>query len=248
MLTLFELSYLGVEPFLPPLHRLVRHELLSRLRDFHGRPRLLDVGGRKSHATIGIPADVTVTDLPRESDAQMRRHLGINPAMADQTRRRRSNVRDVVLDDMSRSELPTQSFDVIVAIEVLEHVEEDDAFVGHVARILKPGGLFLMTTPNGDFIPRTNRDHKRHYKRSQLESLLSAHLDDVRVWYGIRQSPARKRGLKSWSPRRPLGTLSSIAGNMVNYRESTVPGLSEEAVGTCHLLATARSREAETGH
>jgi SAM-dependent methyltransferase len=248
MLTLFELSYLGMEPFLPSLHRLVRSELLTRLGDLGDRPRLLDVGGRKSHVTIGIPADVTVTDLPRDTDAQVRRHLGVTPGMAEQTRRRRSNVRDVVLDDMTRSALPSQSYDVIVAVEVLEHVEEDDAFVGHVARILKPGGLFLMTTPNGDFIPRKNRDHKRHYKKSQLESLLSAHFDDVDVWYGVRQSPARLRGLQSWSPRRPLRTLSSIAGNLVNYRESTVPGLSEEAEGTCHLLATARCREPEAWH
>jgi SAM-dependent methyltransferase len=233
---------------LPPLNRLVRRELQTWLRGSRVRPRLLDVGGRKSHVTIGIPADVTVTDVARVSQVQRNMNLGINDEMVRQTRRRRSNIRDMVVDDMTRSALPSQSFDVIVAIEVLEHVEEDDAFVRNVARILKPGGLFLMTTPNGDFIPRRNRDHKRHYKRSQLESLLSAHLDDVKVWYGIRLTPARRRGLHSWSPRRPLRTLSSISGNLVNYKESTVPGVSEEAMGTCHLLATARSRKPDPEH
>jgi SAM-dependent methyltransferase len=248
VLTLFELSYVGLEPFLPPLHRLVRRELLTWLRGSRVRARLLDVGGRNSHVTIGLPADVTVTDVARVSHKQRNMNLGIDDDMVRRTRRRRSNIRDVVVDDMTQSELPSRSFDVVVAVEVLEHVEEDDAFVSHVARILRPGGLFLMTTPNGDFIPRTNRDHKRHYKRSQLESLLSAHFDDVKVWYGIRLTPARRRGLASWSPRRPLRTLASIAGNLVNYKESMVPGVSEQATGTCHLLATARARKPEPEH
>lgn len=242
-MTLFELSYLSLEPFLPPLHRLVRRELQARLRDLGDRPRLLDVGGRKSHVTIGVPADVTVTDLPRESDLQKRYSLGINADIADQTRRRRSNIQDIVLDDMTRSVLPSQSFDAIIAVEVLEHVEEDDAFVRNVARVLKPGGRFLMTTPNGDFIKNVSKDHKRHYKRSQLEALLAAHLDDVEVWYAVKHSESRLRGLHGWSPRHPVRTLSSMAGSWANYRESVVPGLAREAVGTCHLFASARARK-----
>ena len=42
---------------------------------------ILDIGGRKSHYTIGIAGSVTITDLPRETDIQQRLHLGVTPAM-----------------------------------------------------------------------------------------------------------------------------------------------------------------------
>ena len=44
----------------------------------------------------------------------------------------RSNVDDYVLDDMTSTSLAPASFDAVVAVEVLEHVEADDAFVANV--------------------------------------------------------------------------------------------------------------------
>ena len=40
------------------------------------------------------------------------------------------------------------SFDVAVAVEVLEHVDGHDHFFAEVARVLKPGATLLFTTPN----------------------------------------------------------------------------------------------------
>ena len=242
MLTSFELTYWGLEPFLPAVHGLVRQELRRLTRGSRSRPRLLDVGGRKSHVTIGVPADVTVSDLPRASSLQEELHLGINDGIIRQTMRRRSNIREVVFDDMTKTNLPSGSFDLVVAVEVLEHVEEDDLFVRNVAKVLRPGGTFLMTTPNGDCVRNTNPDHKRHYRRAQLEELLASHFADVRVWYAVLGSPWRDRGLESWSPRHPWRTLSSMAGNLVNRLESRSPKLAEQPVGPQHLFAVARAR------
>jgi ubiquinone/menaquinone biosynthesis C-methylase UbiE len=38
-------------------------------------------------------------------------------------------------------------FDVIVSVEVMEHVEDLDAYLCDVSRLLKPGGYFVWTTP-----------------------------------------------------------------------------------------------------
>jgi SAM-dependent methyltransferase len=41
-------------------------------------------------------------------------------------------------------------FDTIICIDVLEHLSEDQVFLGEIRRVLRPGGLALVTVPNGD--------------------------------------------------------------------------------------------------
>jgi len=43
---------------------------------------------------------------------------------------------------------PDNSFDVVVAIEVLEHILDHETFFSEINRILKPGGRFFASTPN----------------------------------------------------------------------------------------------------
>ncbi|NUO62697.1 MAG: methyltransferase domain-containing protein [Gemmatimonadaceae bacterium] len=239
-MTAFEMAYRCAEPFLPPLYASVRRQLLA-ITGPDERPReLLDVGGRKSHYTIGVPANVTISELPRETETQVALGLGVTEEMVARTRDRRSNVRAIVLDDMTRSALPDASFDLAVAVEVLEHVEEDALFVREVARVLRPGGVFLMTTPNGDTTPKPhNADHKRHYTRAQLRELLSSVFPDVHVEYAVVGSRFRRAGLKSWSVRHPLRTVASMGANVINRLESARPDVPARAIGTRHLIARA---------
>jgi SAM-dependent methyltransferase len=144
---------------------------------------------------------------------------------------------------MTCSSLPSNSFDSVVAVEVLEHVEEDALFVREVHRVLKPGGVFLMTTPNGDFVTVPHRDHKRHYRREQLDALLSSVFEEVEVEYAIQDGKFRKFGLKSWSVRRPVRTGLSMIGNFVNSIQSSREVLKHQPLGTRHLIATARKRD-----
>lgn len=238
-MTRFEIAYLCAEPFLPALYRQVRTRLIAIARSCPDRPEILDVGGRKSHYTIGVPGRVTISDLPRVSDVQHRLNLGITPSIAGQTIARRSNVGSVVVDDMTRSALGAASADCVVAVEVLEHVAEDARFVAEVCRVLRPGGVFLMTTPNGEFIPNTNPDHKRHYTRQQLHELLAGEFEAVEVDYAVRAGVFAKWGLRSFSARHPLRTVLSAAGNLVNGMLSAQSVVKRRSQGTCHLVAVA---------
>jgi ubiquinone/menaquinone biosynthesis C-methylase UbiE len=238
-MTSFEKFYKAMTPFLIALHR-IAHEDIRKLsiEKFNGKPNILDVGGRKSHYTIGVPGEVTISDLPRETEVQETLHLGINDGMIELTKKRRTNIVSVVYDDMTKSALPDNSFDMIVAIEVLEHVPEDKKFLDEVYRVLKPGGYFYMTTPNGDARPIPhNSDHVRHYLRQDLQKMMDGIFDEAKVTYAVLLSKPRTWGLKSFSVGKPLRTLRAMYGNTISYKESTRPEVAQMSKNTAHLKA-----------
>jgi SAM-dependent methyltransferase len=236
---LYELTYIFCEPGLPVLYRRVRTKLRAIAKESRGTARILDVGGRKSHYTIGVPARITITDRPRQSALQHRLHLGIDDQIAAEIRIRRSNVEQILLDDMTNSKLESCSFDCAVAVEVLEHVEDDAAFTREVRRVLKPNGVFLMTTPNGDFVPNRNPDHKRHYRRSELEALLRTEFNSVDVTYAIPDTGSYRRALRSWSATRPVSTVLAFLGGIVNSIEERRSQCPPNGAGMQQLIAIA---------
>ena len=53
----------------------------------------------------------------------------------------------VVADDIRRSALPAASFDVVLCTEVLEHVVESPAALAGMRRLLRSGGVLVLSTP-----------------------------------------------------------------------------------------------------
>lgn len=236
----YEMGRLLAEPVLPPLYKQVRARLRNLIKMRGKSPRILDVGGRKSPYTIGLPAAITLIDLPRESDVQEKLYLGLNEQIIGQVKQRRSNVEEVILGDMTNSGLPDESFDMVVSVEVIEHVEADELFVSEISRVTKRGGIVLLTTPNGDWVENKNPDHKRHYHKDQLQELLEKYFSEVRIDYAIIGGRYRKMGLKSWSLAKPATIAMSIFGNVVNGIQSTENKVRNQAAGTHHLIAIAK--------
>lgn len=50
--------------------------------------------------------------------------------------------------DTGRIDLPDGRADVVVAVETIEHLENPRAFMRELARLTKPGGWVIVTTPN----------------------------------------------------------------------------------------------------
>jgi SAM-dependent methyltransferase len=242
MMTLHELGRSSVAPLLPPIYTQFRRMLLREVQKGGPMPEILDVGGRKSPYTIGIPAKITIIDLPRETDVQNDLNLGINEEIVRRVKYKRSNISKVIFGDITNSDLESDSFDIVISVEVLEHVEDDEKFVSEVYRILRPGGRFLMTTPNGDFVENKNPDHKRHYKKEQLGNLLNRHFNNVKIDYAIAGGYYRKLGLKSWSVKRPMQTIASAFGNVVNSIQSSNGKMRDKAIGAHHLFAFAEKK------
>ena len=79
------------------------------------------------------------------------------------------------------------SFDLVVMLAVLEHLDYPEAILHEIARILKPGGGLLLTFPSwhakpvleflsfrlGIVNPDEIRDHKRYFNREDLFRIIS---------------------------------------------------------------------------
>jgi SAM-dependent methyltransferase len=122
--------------------------------------------------------------------------------------------RDMRLDNLSAAVEDAFAFrhdaryDVIVASEVIEHVLDPDALLANIVRHMAPGGLLIVTTPNGygpweisnyvrphhvarrwnwlrrlagkpPYVAGTGPDHCQHYTRGRLVKLFRRHGLDV---------------------------------------------------------------------
>lgn len=65
------------------------------------------------------------------------------------------------------------SFDYVVSFQVIEHIRNDKAFVREVYRVLKPGGKFIVSTPNKPMSLTRNPWHVREYTAAEFSNLLS---------------------------------------------------------------------------
>jgi SAM-dependent methyltransferase len=66
---------------------------------------------------------------------------------------------------------PDATFDLAVALDVLEHVEDDEAALRQLARVLVPGGRLLVTVPQYGWLWGEHdvlSHHHRRYTRARL--------------------------------------------------------------------------------
>ncbi len=75
--------------------------------------------------------------------------------------------------------------DLVVSSQVVEHLWDQDAFVAGCARVLRPGGSLLVTTPNRRTFPPGNPFHHRELDAGELVALVDGHLEVTAV-LGVR--------------------------------------------------------------
>lgn len=94
--------------------------------------------------------------------------------------------------DFERDLLPfaDDSIDIAASLAVIEHVREPDLFLGEIFRLLKPGGLIYLSTPNFqlDFKNFYNDPtHVKPYTPTSIEEMLRLHgFLDVATFPGLR--------------------------------------------------------------
>lgn len=97
--------------------------------------RLLEVGASAGNFLVSCRDDgweVSGVELGGPSSRYAREHRGLN----------------VVTGTIHDAGFPADSFDVVAAWATLEHVPDPREVIGEIFRVLRPGGLFVLSVPN----------------------------------------------------------------------------------------------------
>jgi 2-polyprenyl-3-methyl-5-hydroxy-6-metoxy-1,4-benzoquinol methylase len=79
------------------------------------------------------------------------------------------------------SGLADNAYDVVVSFQVIEHIADDKLFLAEIHRVLKPGGIALVTTPNRRMSLSRNPWHIREYMPDELRTLATSVFPYVEV-------------------------------------------------------------------
>lgn len=158
-----------------------RLKWMDRQIDWAGKT-VLDVGcagGFMSEALDARGAAVTGIDPAEDAIAAAQAHA-------------QQGSRDIRYDVGVGEALPyaDESFDAVVCVDVLEHVADLEQVIQEIARVMKPGGLFLFDTINRNpiarlatitiaedllrLLPQGTHDPDMYIKPAELRAMMSA--------------------------------------------------------------------------
>jgi SAM-dependent methyltransferase len=98
--------------------------------------------------------------------------------------------------DVQALDLPDASFDAVCSFETIEHVPDRDAFLAEMRRVLRPGGVFLVSTPRAASteLRPANPFHEVELAPADFEALLRTRFAEVEL-YGQRRLQTRRHRL-----------------------------------------------------
>ncbi|MFC2154015.1 class I SAM-dependent methyltransferase [Candidatus Altiarchaeota archaeon] len=101
----------------------------------------------------------------------------------------RKQVSNLSLRQMSAEAIsfPDDSFDHVVSFENLEHLEHPEKMLAGVRRVLKNGGVLILSTPNKKSFRQIdgkpiNPFHIREFTKEELEGMLKEHFSEVEFY------------------------------------------------------------------
>ncbi len=217
-----------------------RESLLSRYRfavNFVGGKRVLDISCGVGNGVeelskgeakfiVGVDIDIPSTKYAQETYARQ----GVDFSAAD---------------GHCLPFLPN-SFDTIVSLETIEHLENPEIFLAEVCRVMTDEGFFIVSTPNRTVInpgasledkPK-NKYHLREYSREEFEVLLKQFFDEVEL-FGLFNPQANRRG-------NPFVRRMKLLGNLVRLEKVVEVGSLKENKEPSNIVAVCKSTKEQS--
>jgi SAM-dependent methyltransferase len=124
------------------------------------------------------------------------------------------------------------AFDLVTALDVIEHIDDDVAALGELRRVLRPGGRLLVAVPAFTFLWGRQDEvshHRRRYTRATLaralaqagfavvresyfNTLLFPPIAAVRLGRRLLRRPGRRQSDFELGPARLNGLLGAVFG------------------------------------
>lgn len=98
----------------------------------------------------------------------------------------KARYRDVSFAQCDATELclPDRSIDVVVSFETIEHLQDHQKYIRECRRVLRPGGLFICSTPNTKLYGRRweNKYHVHELSTGEFQDLLGSQFRELRLF------------------------------------------------------------------
>ncbi|MBL8256975.1 MAG: glycosyltransferase [Pseudoxanthomonas mexicana] len=172
------------ERFVPTESGEIRQEHVHRYgwaRAFVSGKRVLDVACGEGYGSAMLAESATSVvgvDVSPDAVAHARERYG------------RQNLQ-YLLGDAAALDLPAAWFDVVVSFETIEHLTGQQAMLDGIKRVMAPGGLLIISSPNkkvySDLAGHHNEFHVKELYFEELDELLRARFEHV-AYFGQRIS------------------------------------------------------------
>jgi ubiquinone/menaquinone biosynthesis C-methylase UbiE len=131
-----------------------------------------------------------------------------------------SNAKFLKIDD-GKLPFENNTFDLITSFQVIEHFHDTKQYLSEINRVLKPGGYFLLTTPDRatrlfPFQKPWNYYHIIEYSPQTLKNKLSKYFTDIRILKIGGDKELVHQELK----RRKFTKLVSLPFTLIIYPDS----------------------------
>ncbi|MBU2575184.1 MAG: class I SAM-dependent methyltransferase [Elusimicrobia bacterium] len=101
-------------------------------------------------------------------------------------------------------------FDVVISIEVIEHLRDPQKHVADIFRVMKKGSILVLSTPNKETSPPgavpANRFHVGEFNYDELKELLGRYFETMVIFENLLVSPFEE-GQKHRAERMAKGEM-----------------------------------------
>ena len=192
--------------------RAILRRLLSRASDGAPYERALEVG-----CGTGANAD------PLRAMARWTAGAERDPRPLALAARRRPRHHALLRADARHLPCIEGGFDLVLALDLLEHLDDDASGVGELHRVLRPGGVLVVFVPALPLLWGLQdrvAHHRRRYRREQLRELLQGaglQIERLTAFNTLLFAPilAARLSQRIWTPPQ-LESENQIGGPLLN--------------------------------